>query len=53
MPTKIQTNVIIITSRILKENRIYAGLWYGSAKPDMTLFLKPLSLTLKKLYHEG
>lgn len=32
---------------------MFAGLWYGSAKPDMTLFLKPLALSLKRLHDEG
>lgn len=39
--------------RVLKENRIFAGIWYGCAKPDMSLFLKPVALSLKKLYLEG
>lgn len=39
--------------RIANENVIFAGLWYGSTKPDMTLFLKPLALSLKKLHNEG
>ena len=37
----------------MKENRIFAGLWYGSEKPDMTLFLKPLCNALTKLYTDG
>lgn len=39
--------------RVAKENRIFAGLWYGSAKPDMSLFLKPVAMSLKRLYFEG
>ena len=39
--------------RVLKENRIFAGVWYGCAKPDMSLFLKPVATSLKKLYLEG
>ena len=38
--------------RILKENRVFAGLWYGS-KPDMSLFLKPVAKSLKSLAKEG
>lgn len=30
-----------------------AGLWYGTTKPDMGLFLKPLTEALKQLYNEG
>ena len=29
------------------------GLWYGSVKPDMNLFLKLLAMSLKKLFMEG
>ena len=39
--------------RFTKENRIFAGLWYGSSKPDMTLFLKPMASTLTKLSIDG
>ena len=39
--------------RSLKEYRLIAGLWYGSSKPDMSLFLKPLAETLKILYNKG
>ena len=39
--------------RIAKENRIFAGLWYGPGKPDMTVFLKPMAQSLKMLRNEG
>lgn len=39
--------------RFAKENRIFAGLWYGDQKPEMTLFLKPLCRALTRLYDEG
>ena len=39
--------------RFVKENRIFAGLWYGDQKPDMTLFLRPLCEALTRLYNEG
>ena len=39
--------------RVSKENRTFGGLWYGCAKPDMTLFLKPMSQSLRKLSNEG
>ena len=39
--------------RISKENRILAALWYGTIKPDMSLFMKPIAHTLKQLYDDG
>ena len=38
--------------RVLKENRIFTGLWYGS-KPNMSLFLKPLARSLQSLSKDG
>ena len=32
---------------------LFAGLWHGSIKPDMSLFLKPLAKSLQKLATEG
>ena len=40
-------------SRILKENRLFCGVWSGSLKPDMSLFLKPVATSLKQLYTDG
>ena len=37
----------------MKENMIFVGIWYGTLKPDMTLFLKPLSISLSKLFYTG
>ena len=34
------------------DNRLLAGLWNGG-KPDMTLFLKPMAESLRRLYSEG
>lgn len=39
--------------RVMKENMIFAVIWYGTLKPDMTLFLKPLSISLSKLFYTG
>ena len=39
--------------RVKKENRLFAGLWYGSQKPDMTLFLAQMCKSLAKLYTDG
>ena len=44
---------INIVCRISKQNRVLGGIWYGKAKPDMTLFLKPLAEALSRLYTEG
>lgn len=38
--------------RILKENRLFGGLWHGS-KPDMALFLKPLAKFLQTAFKDG
>ena len=37
----------------MKENRLFAGLWYGSVKPNMTVFLEPLAKELSRLSVEG
>lgn len=39
--------------RVSKENRILTGLWYGSLNPDMSLFLRPVVESLKKLHTDG
>lgn len=39
--------------RVAKENRVLAGLWHGPLKPDMGLFLKPMTDSLHKLSTEG
>ena len=44
---------VYIVHRVTKENRIFAGVWYGNAKPDMSLFLELLTRSLKELYLEG
>ena len=43
----------MIYCRFAQENRVFAGLWYGSVKPDMTIFLKPVAKELQKLQQEG
>ena len=40
-------------NRIVKGNRLFAGVWYGCSKPDMSLFLKPLAMSIRKLCMEG
>ena len=39
--------------RILRENSIFAGLWFGETKPNMSLFLKPVITELIKLESHG
>ena len=39
--------------RYVKENRLFAELWYGSVKPDMTVFLEPIAKEFSKLLFEG
>lgn len=45
--------MFFVMHRVNKENRLLAGLWYGSSKPEMSLFLQPLAETLTKLYKHG
>ena len=39
--------------RYVKENHLFAGLWYGSVKPDMTVFLEPIAKEFSRLSVEG
>ena len=39
--------------RVLKENTLFAGLWFGEMKPNMQLFLKPLTMELSALESNG
>ena len=39
--------------RMLKENTLFAGLWFGEMKPNMQLFLKPLVKELSVLETSG
>ncbi|XP_065906528.1 uncharacterized protein [Dysidea avara] len=52
-PIYLLINELPFRMRISKENRILAGLWYGTTKPDMGLFMKPLTEALKQLYYAG
>ena len=49
-PIFLMVNKLPFTERKREENMILAGLWIGSQKPPMTLFLKPLSDSLQNLY---
>ncbi|XP_041916006.1 uncharacterized protein LOC121680620 isoform X3 [Alosa sapidissima] len=46
-------NELNVMERTKRENMIFAGLWYGDAKPSMVTFLRPLSDTLSKLADNG
>ena len=39
--------------RLLKENMIIGGLWFGEEKPNMRVFLKPIITELATLEREG
>lgn len=45
--------MLFTSYRITTEYRLLAGLWYGSSKPDMSLFLKPMAKTLQRMYDDG
>lgn len=52
-PVYFLINEIPRHERFSRKNMILWGLWQGSGKPNMTIFLKPLVLDLQKLYREG
>ncbi|XP_065900912.1 uncharacterized protein [Dysidea avara] len=52
-PLYLSINELPFKLRFVQENRVFAGLWYGSVKPDMTIFLKPVAKELQKLQQEG
>ena len=39
--------------RLLKENMIIGGLWFGQEKPNMRVFLKPIIAELATLERDG
>lgn len=52
-PVYLLINEIPRKQRFLKKNMVLWGIWQGSGKPNMTVFLKSLVLDLQKLYYEG
>lgn len=44
-------NELPYEKRILKENMLFGGLWYGSSKPCMSSFLEPFHSSLVKIKH--
>lgn len=49
-PIFLVINELPYKQRMKKENMILASLWFGSQKPCMGTFLKPLQKTMKELY---
>ena len=41
------------TVELQSRKQIFAGLWLGSVKPDMTLILKPMTDEITKLSNNG
>lgn len=39
--------------RFRRSNRIFAGLWFGKGKPHFPTFLRPFSIAIRELYHNG
>ena len=48
-PLYFTINELPYKKRMLKENTLIAGLWFGESKPCMGTFLKPFDTTLKTL----
>ncbi len=46
-------NELPYTLRMKMKNSILAGLWFGSGKPNMQVFLRPFSNVLRKMETEG
>lgn len=51
-PLYLVINELPYRLRIKKENMLLAGLWFGTKKPAMNTFLKPMLKSMEKL-HEG
>ena len=52
-PLYLIVNELPYRLRVLKENTLFAGLWFGETKPNMQLFLKPLVKELSVLESSG
>ena len=39
--------------RFSRKNKIFAGLWFGTSKPDFRTFLEPFGNTLKEMFDKG
>jgi len=51
--SKATTMYLSMFCRFISDNRLFGGLWFGSKKPKMNIFLKPMVHDLAKLYNEG
>lgn len=49
----IQVSINELPYRLRRQNMILCGLWYGSKKPVMELFLKPFVQELIRLHNDG
>ncbi|KAJ8038200.1 hypothetical protein HOLleu_15545 [Holothuria leucospilota] len=49
-PLYFTINELPFSQRMMKENMLFGGIWYGEAKPLFHLFLKPSIESLQKLY---
>ena len=52
-PLYLVINELPYNLRMLKENRLFGGLWFGEIKANMQLFLKPLFSELSNLATNG
>ncbi|KAE8741788.1 hypothetical protein FOCC_FOCC012677 [Frankliniella occidentalis] len=52
-PIFLTINELRYVERTKKENVILAGIWFGKSKPNPSLFLKPISDSLKNLEENG
>ncbi|XP_070537248.1 uncharacterized protein [Ptychodera flava] len=52
-PLYLMVNELPFHERVKRENLIFAGLWFGTVKPDMLTFLKPFHATFSRLENEG
>lgn len=46
-------HVHLFNLRVARDYRVFAGLWFGTTKPDMSLFFKPVTSALIDLSENG
>ena len=52
-PMYLLINELPYKQRVLKENSVLAGLWFGEEKPNMSFYLKPIVEELITLENHG
>ncbi|XP_070551310.1 uncharacterized protein [Ptychodera flava] len=52
-PLYLTINELPLDKRTKNENMLFAGLWFGSSKPQMLTYLQPFHSTFDKLEREG